>query len=361
MTDVPDLFAPLPASPTISVALTTYNSAQFLEEQLNSFLTQTRLPVELVVSDDGSTDDTLAIIAAFAQRAPFAVRVLEKNARLGFADNFLFAASQCRGDLVAFSDQDDVWLPGKLETGLGRIVRDNSLLSLHRLTVTDGSLHPVRTHAQGIAGDAVFGPLELDPESGWGNTMMFRRELATLIPREDRPQHPGLDRKLSHDTWLYTVAAAIGRVSHIAESLILYRQHGSNTAGVTAPSLAGRAKGIYVDPTTGIRLNLAFNESLSPLFSALAERTDGEARDHAIAAAVRFAQRADRLAHRLDLYERTSLTGRLRAYAAMLRSLQGDQPAWQRAHKVAAKDFVLGVTGLDRRAKRTAARKHPAP
>ena len=351
---MPDLFAPMPAKPSVSVALATYNGARFLQEQLDSLAAQTLLPDELVVSDDGSTDDTLALVARFAERAPFAVRVLEKDARLGFADNFLHAASACHGDVVAFSDQDDVWRPAKLEIGLKRMVDDDSILSMHRLTVTDEALHPIRVHPQGITGDAVYGARDLDPESGWGNTMMFRRELATLIPREDRPQHPGFDRRLSHDTWIYTIAAAIGRVSHIAEPLILYRQHGSNTAGVTAPSLSGRVRGLYVDPTVGFRLNEAFDAAVAVVMAQLAERSAGELRQRARAAAACFTARSARLGNRVASYERGSMVGRLGAYLAVLRSLRGDPAAWRRASRLAAKDLVLGVMGVDRRARRQA-------
>ncbi|RYF08878.1 MAG: glycosyltransferase family 2 protein, partial [Oxalobacteraceae bacterium] len=218
----------------ISVALATYNGSRYLREQLASLSGQTLLPDELVVSDDGSTDDTLEIVRAFAITAPFPVRILSKSTRLGFSDNFLHAAEACQHEVIALCDQDDVWLPTKLEIEAARLHADHSLIVLHTLTVTDELLKPTGLHwTQDIEKDEVYEPLQLDPYCvGWGNTMMFRRELVHLIDRQLRPRQPEFpDRPLSHDTWIYTLAAALGRVSHITRPLILYRQHGSNAAG----------------------------------------------------------------------------------------------------------------------------------
>jgi glycosyltransferase involved in cell wall biosynthesis len=99
---------------SISIALCTYNGEKYLQEQLDSFLQQTRLPDELVVCDDGSQDATVAILQDFAARAPFPVRLSINPENLGFSKNFERAISLCEGDIIAISDQDDEWLPEKL-------------------------------------------------------------------------------------------------------------------------------------------------------------------------------------------------------------------------------------------------------
>ena len=99
----------------ISVAMATFNGERHLAAQLESIAQQTLAPHELVVSDDGSTDSTLEIVEAFERRAPFHVRIERNPTRLGFAANFLTAAERCEGELIAFADQDDVWLSTKLE------------------------------------------------------------------------------------------------------------------------------------------------------------------------------------------------------------------------------------------------------
>jgi glycosyltransferase involved in cell wall biosynthesis len=302
-----------------------------------------------VVSDDGSTDDTLAIVRRFADTAPFPVRILDKAERLGFADNFLNAAEHCRGALVAFCDQDDVWLPRKIEVARDRVVVDDSLFALHRLALVDAVLQPLGTHHQGIHGDAVFEPLSIDPYYiGWGNSMVFRRELLDVSPRASRPRQPGADRPLSHDHWVYILAAALGRVSHIAEPLIHYRQHGGNAMGVTAPTRLARFRRIVANPTEGFTDKIPNDAAFAAIFAEVAASGDPRWRVPAAAAAEQFARRSAHMRNRLAVYERPNLLGRAGAYGTMLRSLARDRAAARRALKPAIKDLVLGVVGLSR-------------
>jgi len=336
--------------PRVSVAMATYNGARFLDEQLRSIADQSLKPAELVISDDGSTDDTLAVIAAFARTAPFPVRVLDKTERLGFADNFLFAVEHCRHEYVAMSDQDDAWLPTKLEVAVERMEADNSLLSLHRLMVTDVALTPRGVFDQDIRGDALFEPLTLDPYiTGWGNTMVLRRELAHLIPRARRPRQFERSIPLSHDTWLYVLAAALGRVSHIAEPLLLYRQHGANVYGTRPSSRLDRLRTIntfWTVPVGVYRERVLFNEVLVPLLRE-AGRTDHPLAGSAAEAAQAIELRTNLLRRRLEVHQGTSLFRRLEAFRLMLgesRSRRGIGPS----KASLAKDFALGVTGLGR-------------
>lgn len=115
----------------ISIAMATYNGERFIREQLDSIAQQTLLPVELVVTDDGSNDSTLAIIDDFAKTAPFEVKIVRNEKQLGFADNFLKAASFCVGDFIAFCDQDDVWMVNKLERCMQAFHDNAVVLSVH--------------------------------------------------------------------------------------------------------------------------------------------------------------------------------------------------------------------------------------
>ena len=332
--------------PAVSVAMATYNGARFIAEQLRSISRQTILPYELVISDDGSNDDTLEIVRAFAVNSPFEVRILDKKSRLGFADNFLFAAENCDGDIVMFADQDDVWLPSKLEVGLKRILADDSLLSMHQLTMTDQNLHPSERWDQGIDSDRTFEPLELDPWSGWGNTMMFRRELATLVPRHERPRHPEANRLLSHDTWLYVLAGAMGRISHIAQPLILYRQHDANACGMLMPGWRGRLRIMTTVPIEGYRERDLFFGALAKIFDGLAERTTGADADRASAAAKRYRERRLRAQRRLLVHEGATIAHRIGAFASLYRSPDPDLAPARHRMLSAVKDFALGVLAL---------------
>ena len=98
----------------ISVAMCTFNGASFVRDQLDSMLRQTRTPDELVICDDRSEDDTVAILEAWRQAAPFPVTIEVNPERLGSTGNFAKAIAMCGGDVIALSDQDDVWLDHKL-------------------------------------------------------------------------------------------------------------------------------------------------------------------------------------------------------------------------------------------------------
>src|SRR5580658_10032044 len=101
--------------PAISVAMCTFNGAAFLPEQLRSIASQTLRPAEIVIFDDGSMDRTVEILEQFSHGARgFDVRVVVNPVRVGPAANFGQAIGACRGDVIALSDQDDVWLPDKL-------------------------------------------------------------------------------------------------------------------------------------------------------------------------------------------------------------------------------------------------------
>src|SRR3954454_19649281 len=97
-----------------SVALAVWNGERFIAEQLESIAEQSRPPDELVISDDGSSDDTVEIARRFARRAPFDVVIMPNQERIGHSDNFFRAMKACTGDLIALCDCDDVWHPDKL-------------------------------------------------------------------------------------------------------------------------------------------------------------------------------------------------------------------------------------------------------
>lgn len=127
----------------VSVALASYNGAAYIEEQLDSLARQERLPDELIVCDDGSSDQTVALTRGFASRAPFPVRIEQNPVRLGIAKNFEKALSLCTGDLMFLADQDDVWLPSKIRM-MQRALETNTdvLVGLNDAEIVDDDLAP---------------------------------------------------------------------------------------------------------------------------------------------------------------------------------------------------------------------------
>lgn len=226
---------------TVSVALCTYNGAVFVEEQLRSILAQTVPVDQIVVADDGSSDATLEIVDRVLSTpgAPEHV-VLTGSEPLGVSANFQRAIAATTGDLVALSDQDDVWHQFKIERmravfedqqGVLLAFSDGELIDgagvstggglFHQLEVTDDSLKRIES------GQAF--PELLRRNIVTGATVVFRRKLVDAA----FPFPP----YWIHDEWLAILAAALGDVAPVRAELIGYRLHGANQIGVAAPTL----------------------------------------------------------------------------------------------------------------------------
>lgn len=208
-------------SQTISIGMATYNGATYLREQLDSFANQTRLPDELVVSDDDSTDDTRAIVDDFARTAPFAVRLHVNARRLGYNRNFEHAIGLCTGDIVFISDQDDRWFARKIEMVVGLMdARPDALVCTNDQSIvtadgTDtGATVLGRVRATGFDDDT-FAP---------GCCTAIRRSaLPLLLP------FPG--DAVPYDHWINIIPSLLGARVLCEQPLQTYRRHATNTTG----------------------------------------------------------------------------------------------------------------------------------
>jgi len=236
---------PTPGSPSISVALCTRNGARFVEEQVRSILAQTLQPAEIVLSDDASTDATVALVTALVEPTAVALRVFTNDPALGVAKNFEQAMLACGGELIALSDQDDVWRPDRLEVMAALFAASPSLLlASSDARLVDESGEPLASTLFGTLAisDAVFAAVDrgeafdalLRRNIVTGATTMVRRALV-----EAAVPFPG---SWVHDEWLAAVAAAIGGVEMSRETLVDYRQHGANQIGVSRLSLVGKVR-----------------------------------------------------------------------------------------------------------------------
>jgi glycosyltransferase involved in cell wall biosynthesis len=220
----------------ISVAMATFNGERFLAEQLASIAAQSRLPDEVVICDDASTDGTVAIAAAFSKGANLRVRVERNPERLGTAKNFEKAIRLCEGDVVVLADQDDVWLPRKVEVLEAAFQRDEDcVFAFSDAEVVDENLTPLghrlwdaigfsRRQQQRLRDGEAFAELLRRPLVT-GATLAFRREAFKSIP-------PGW----MHDEWIAIRLSEMGRCAVIEEPLILYRQHARQQIGGTKRS-----------------------------------------------------------------------------------------------------------------------------
>ncbi|TFD19491.1 glycosyltransferase family 2 protein [Cryobacterium sp. TMS1-13-1] len=229
----------------VAVALCTYNGAAYLEEQLLSILGQTLCPDEIVVSDDGSTDETLAVVQRVVAAASPAVNfvVLKNNTALGVTANFEQALAACSGDLIALSDQDDVWWPERLERMVAEFTRRHELQMLH----ADARLVDSVGTPLGFSLLKTLGVSDADRaavHNGHAIDAYLRRNIvtgATMMVRADlvKRSRP-FPAAWVHDEWVAMVAAATGLVDLLDEPLTDYRQHGGNQIGVTSLDASGK-------------------------------------------------------------------------------------------------------------------------
>ncbi len=209
----------------ISIALCTYNGGLFLAEQLKSIEAQTRQPDELVVCDDGSSDDTMEILERFSGAAAFPVRIVRNDSNLGVVANFRRAISLCSGDLTALSDQDDVWLSEKLkhaEDALMKCDAPECALYCSRLQYVDADLNPLGF--SGIPRNTGFSNAVVE-NSATGCTVVFGAEIKKRFLQAEP------EVMIMHDWWLYLLAGTFGKVIYDPTQSVLYRQHGNNVAG----------------------------------------------------------------------------------------------------------------------------------
>ncbi|MFA9277651.1 MAG: glycosyltransferase family 2 protein [Rhodoluna sp.] len=235
-------------SPEISVAMCTYNGAQYIVEQLESMAAQTLLPAEIVVSDDGSIDGTIALLKQTWERLSehsselrkVKLIVLSNKSSLGVTKNFEQAIGATTKPYIFLADQDDVWFPQRLEAetaqlkaGAGFVFGDAQLV--------DSSSEPL--------GHSLFEALSLSASERAGIVshpvdVLIKRNIVTgataAFSRSVFDKAEPFPSGWVHDEWLAMVAALSGEQFDVTESLIGYRQHDSNQIGVKKNTLSTR-------------------------------------------------------------------------------------------------------------------------
>lgn len=236
-----------PTKSTISVALCTYNGAPYLPEQLASIANQTRLPDEMVVCDDCSSDDTVPILEGFAAKVPFPVRLHVNAVNLGCTKNFEQAIGLCQCEFIALSDQDDVWEPTKLARSAEVLERDSGVgLVFTDARLVGAALEPLGSRLQDhfvshrdrakVAGGRATAVL-LRRTLVTGATAMFRsRFLTDILP---------IPEGWVHDAWLALMVSVRARLEFIAEPLMRYRLHGDNQIGVPDRGATSQAHRVF--------------------------------------------------------------------------------------------------------------------
>ena len=218
----------------ISILMATYNGEKYLEGQLDSLLGQSYGNFMLWIQDDSSADGTWELLESYKNRHPDRINLLRNKKNIGAKDNFLGMMAKIADDYVMLCDQDDVWLPDKIEKTLAKMRemenehdKTTPLLVHTDLEVVDENLVTISpSYRKSTNRD--YGRMEyrhvVTMNNVSGCTAMYNRALAQYITKPP-------DFCLMHDFWLQLVAATFGKIGHVDEATILYRQHGGNALG----------------------------------------------------------------------------------------------------------------------------------
>lgn len=210
----------------VSVCLASHNGELYIEAQILSILEQLQPQDELIISDDASTDNTLAVVQKLADRR---IQTLRNMHPLGVVKNFEKALVRAKYEYVFLCDQDDIWLPGKVDKCLN--VLKHAVLVVTDCHVVDTQLHSIHPSFFSLRGSRPGMVSNLWKNSYLGCCMAFRRSVlqrALPIP----PRVP------MHDMWLGLIAQTCGSVIYLPEILSLYRRHPKATSDAAGSSRA---------------------------------------------------------------------------------------------------------------------------
>jgi glycosyltransferase involved in cell wall biosynthesis len=237
-------------APDITILLSTYNGENYLKSQLDSFCEQSHSGWRVAWRDDGSDDHSISIVEAFAKTVGprRLLKSASSGAHIGASPSFLKLLSEnCDAAFVAFADQDDRWLPPKLQRAIDRLRDAGDLPALYcarQLLTDDDFSHPVLSMS--YEGRPGF-PSSLTQNIACGNTIVMNQAAARLVASIPAPAAS------PHDWWSYIVVSACGGlVFYDSEPAILYRQHMKNLIGSQLPTISRaiaaleRGPGIYM-------------------------------------------------------------------------------------------------------------------
>jgi glycosyltransferase involved in cell wall biosynthesis len=207
--------------PSVSVVMCTYNGEQFIKEQIDSILAQTYPIKEFLIFDDASSDDTVAIIEEYCKRHPV-IKFKKNKSNLGYSFNFQQALLEANAEVIAIADQDDYWLPGKIERMLEAWNKDMPIIHCDSQRFNDHipeKPHSKRlyTRFQGNDSKKLF-----FFNSVSGHAMLLQRNfLKMVLPFE---------KDIYYDWWVALVASCNGGVDYIDETLVYQRVHEDNVS-----------------------------------------------------------------------------------------------------------------------------------
>lgn len=217
----------------ISVAMCTYCGEEYVDSQLGSILQQTRPPDEIIIFDDDSTDSTYEIVTEYAERYPDVIDICRNTENVGVIENFQRCINQCTGDVIALSDQDDIWHPEKLERQVRVFEQEDVQLVFHNSEIVTDDLQSEGDLWSSLTPPYVAG--SIDPPEDAVRQLLARNVVQGATAMFDsslREKFLPLPSNVPHDHHIALIAAATGRIRDIDEELLKYRQHPNQVTGI---------------------------------------------------------------------------------------------------------------------------------
>ena len=216
----------------VDILLATYNGEKYLKELIDSILNQTYKNIKLIISDDCSQDNTRKILEEY-EKQDERVDVYYQPQNLGYVKNFEFLLKQVKSNLYMLADQDDVWLPEKIEKSVETLKRENADLVFGDLEVVDKDLKTIYPSfndfmllSRKIKKYIKSYKLNYLYNCVTGCTVIAKSKfISKLLPI------PANSKYFIHDHWLGIMMSIYGKVAYMPEKYIKYRQHGNNQVG----------------------------------------------------------------------------------------------------------------------------------
>lgn len=330
---------------SISVAMATFNGANFLPEQLDSIRDQTLTPKELIVTDDGSSDDTIKIVKEFAVSSPFPVRLICNPSRMGYRANFMNNFEHHDADVIAVSDQDDIWDIRKLEIAARSFLDPNVTLFCHDAWLVDDNGSQIG-EADVIRLPPNNPPLSFYPlVNPLGFAIVFRRDLIALSkfwPLSIDTWERG--NRMAHDQWLSFIASSYGTIVFSDEKLVRYRQHANNTYGWKKASLFAQYVDKLRNPGPKYQLLADTVSARAHILELALDEVPLEWWAHSTEVARMYRQLSRRFALRSEIYLGDKLFSRMRALNTLYkdRAYSRSTP-WDLSRASLGRDLIFGT------------------
>lgn len=218
----------------IAILMATYNGEKYICQQIDSILSQTCTDWELYIHDDGSTDNTIAVVESYVEKYPDKIHLIDGKSTGGAKYNFFYMFGQVEAPYYMTCDQDDVWLEKKIELTYDKMLAIEDKADVPCLVYTE--LRVVDSELNTIA-DTMSKYQSLDCHKRTINQFILQNSvtgctmMVNMALRDKMLHITDIDNTIMHDWWAALVAAQFGKTAFIDEPTILYRQHGDNSLG----------------------------------------------------------------------------------------------------------------------------------